>query len=32
VTPESFAARAKAFLSDIRTGKTEDPFGWVVKA
>lgn len=32
VTPDSFAARAKAFLSDIRTGKIDDPFGWVVKA
>jgi branched-chain amino acid aminotransferase len=31
VTPESFAARAKTFLTDIRTGKIEDPFGWVVK-
>jgi branched-chain amino acid aminotransferase len=30
-TPESFAVRAKAYLTDIRTGKIEDPFGWVVK-
>ncbi len=32
VTDASFVARVKAFLTDIRTGKTEDPFGWVVKA
>ncbi len=31
VTADSFAARAKAFLTDIRTGKVADPFGWVVK-
>ncbi len=31
VTPNSFAARAKAFLTDLRTGKIEDTFGWVVK-
>jgi branched-chain amino acid aminotransferase len=31
LTQDSFALRAKAFLTDIRTGKVADPFGWVVK-
>jgi len=32
ITPDSFTTRARDFLNDIRTGKIEDPFGWVVKA
>ena len=28
---DSFAIRAKNFLTDIRTGHVADPFGWVVK-
>ncbi|MFN4147238.1 MAG: branched-chain amino acid aminotransferase [Runella sp.] len=32
VTPDSFVSKVKAYLSDIRTGKVEDPFGWVVRA
>ena len=31
LTEDSFAMKAKNFLTDIRTGKVEDPFGWVVK-
>jgi len=31
ISENSFAMRAKAFLTDIRTGHTADPFGWVVK-
>ncbi|MCA0231404.1 MAG: branched-chain amino acid aminotransferase [Bacteroidetes bacterium] len=31
-TDESFTTKVKVFLSDLRTGKVEDPFGWIVKA
>ena len=26
---DSFAARVKAYMTDLRTGKIDDPFGWV---
>lgn len=31
VQPESFVARASAYLTDIRVGKVEDVFGWTLK-
>ncbi|TAE40305.1 MAG: branched-chain amino acid aminotransferase [Runella slithyformis] len=31
LTEDSFAIRAKKFLTEIRTGQIADPFGWVVK-
>lgn len=31
LTPESFPVRVKEFLNDLRTGKTEDIFGWTLK-
>lgn len=32
ITADSFTTRVKDFLTDIRTGRINDPFGWVVKA
>ena len=29
--PESFAARALKFLNDLKAGRVEDTFGWIVK-
>lgn len=31
VQPDSFVAKASAYLTDIRTGKVEDTFGWTQK-
>ncbi len=31
VKPDSFVAKVKTYLTDLRTGKVEDPFGWTVK-
>lgn len=28
---DSFAARVKEYMTDLRTGKVEDPFGWTAK-
>jgi branched-chain amino acid aminotransferase len=28
---DSFAVRVSTYLSELRTGKVEDPFGWVQK-
>jgi branched-chain amino acid aminotransferase len=32
LNPDSFTVRVKEYLTNIRTGKAEDPFGWVMKA
>lgn len=31
VKPDSFVAKVKSYLTDLRTGKVEDPFGWTMK-
>ena len=31
ITEESFPSRVKEFLNDLRTGKTEDVFGWTLR-
>jgi branched-chain amino acid aminotransferase len=30
-TPETFAMRALGFLNDVKAGRIDDPFNWIMK-